>query len=238
MLPKQSGPRRAMRRLRWQLRALVGRDIKPRVDIRCATDGRQASDGGWSVCPIGLNEKSIVYSFGIGYDIAWDRYIIERFGATVHAFDPTPQSLEWLRRQKLPDQFIVHPIGLADYDGEAKFSPPEKAHHVDHTMLARPTTEHRGIAVPVSRLTTIMQSLGHTTIDLLKMDIEGAEYSAITNIIKSQISINQWLIEFHHRFPNVGTRATKNALDELRAAGYRIFTISDSGQEYGFLRAA
>ena len=30
----------------------------------------------------------MVYSFGVGQDISWDLAMIERFGVTVHAFDP------------------------------------------------------------------------------------------------------------------------------------------------------
>ena len=39
-------------------------------------------------------------------------------------------------------------------------------------------------------------------IDILKMDIEGAEYDVIDDIINSPVPIAQVLIEFHHRFPN------------------------------------
>ena len=99
MLPKQSAPRRAMRRFRWQLRTWTGRDVKPHVELHRAVDFCNANEGGWTICPDGLSEDSIVYSFGIGEDISWESYISERFGATVHAFDPTPQSLQWLQER-------------------------------------------------------------------------------------------------------------------------------------------
>jgi hypothetical protein len=81
-----------------------------------------------------------------------------------------------------------------------------------------------------------MKRLGHTTIDVLKMDIEGAEYEVIEDIVSSRISINQILVEFHHRFPTIGIEKTKNAIKQLNKAGYKIFSISESGQEYSFIK--
>jgi len=34
---------------------------------------------------------AVVYSLGIGEDISFDLALIEKYGARVHAFDPTPK---------------------------------------------------------------------------------------------------------------------------------------------------
>jgi len=44
---------------------------------------------GWAVWPGSIRRDSVVYSFGVGDSVGWDLEMIERFGATVHAFDPT-----------------------------------------------------------------------------------------------------------------------------------------------------
>jgi len=54
--------------------------------------------------------------------------------------------------------------------------------------------------------------LKHSKIDLLKMDIEGAEYSVLKDMESVNIRPKQLLIEFHHRFPNVGIGETKKAI--------------------------
>jgi len=41
-------------------------------------------------------------------------------------------------------------------------------------------------------------------------------------------------IEFHHRMYSIPNQTTIDAVDRLRAAGYRLFYVSPSGQEYGF----
>ena len=63
-----------------------------------------ARSGMWTVDPTDLGPQSVVYSFGIGDNIAWELAMIEHFGCHVHAFDPTPRSLAWLRQQSLPQQ--------------------------------------------------------------------------------------------------------------------------------------
>ena len=80
-----------------------------------------------------------------------------------------------------------------------------------------------------------MSDLGHGHIDLLKMDIEGAEYQVVDDICRSGIRPKQILVEFHHRFSNVGIAKTKNAINRLRNIGYGVFSISNSGEEVSMI---
>jgi len=80
-----------------------------------------------------------------------------------------------------------------------------------------------------------MQELGHSHIDILKMDIEGAEYDVIEDIRLSNIRPKQLLVEFHHRFPNIGISKSKQAISNLRKMGYQLFSISTSGEEFSFI---
>ena len=58
------------------------------------------------------------------------------------------------------------------------------------------TDSQKVVQVEVKTLETIMTQLGHKHIDVLKMDIEGAEYDVIENILSAQLLITQILIEF------------------------------------------
>jgi hypothetical protein len=93
------------------------------------------------------------------------------------------------------------------------------------------------IELPVHRLATILGMLGHSQIDLLKMDIEGAEYGVLADLLAGPVAVKQLLVEFHHRWPEVGIAKTKHAIRMLHKAGYRIFSVSPSGEEYGFKMA-
>ena len=103
---------------------------------------------------------------------------------------------------------------LAVVDGDVAFNPPEDPAHVSYTVLYRPSTRDRAIHIPVQRLQTIINNLGHTHIDIHKMDIESAEHAVIDDLLTSHVRARQILVECHHRFPqcwhcqNQGVRRT------------------------------
>jgi FkbM family methyltransferase len=228
--------KRLVQRAKRLARAAVGKDFFPRLDLHCRARRFGSDYGGWEVAVEGIDHRSVVYSFGIGEDVTFDLALIERFGLTVHAFDPTPRSLRWVEAQQLTPGLVVHEYGLAARDGPVKFFPPANPNHVSHTVLGRATTEQDAITVPMKRLETIMGELGHDHIDLLKLDIEGAEYEVIEKLEPSATRPGQILVEFHHRFPAVGIAKTRAALAALRRMGYGLFAVSPTGEEYGFVR--
>ncbi len=107
------------------LRTFRGRDVWQGAQIKCDRIKLGHEAASWCVCPRDLSASSIVYSFGVGEDISFDVALIHQFGLRVHAFDPTPQSIEWLRGQTLLPEFIFHAYGVAGFDGSCVFMPPE-----------------------------------------------------------------------------------------------------------------
>ena len=229
--------RKIFRRIKRIIRSLLGKDFfsKEQIKIDKAIHGGECGYGGWVVHEKDLSSESVVYSFGVGEDASFDMSIIDRFGLTVFAFDPTPKSIAWVKSQGLPINFKLHEYGLADFNGFISFNPPTNPNHVSHTILERKETNDDSIEVEVKKLKTIMEELEHEKIDLLKMDIEGAEYQVIDELANSDIRPKQLLIEFHHRFPSVGIEKSKSAINKLNNIGYLIFSVSDSGEEYSFI---
>lgn len=168
--------------------------------------------------------------------MSFDLEIIDTFSLKVFAFDPTPKSIEWVNKNRstLPLEFNMQPYGLAAKDGEVCFSPPENPDHVSYKMTVGQSSASASL-LPVKRLSTIMADLGHKKIDLLKMDIEGAEYEVIEDMLGGSVRPRQILVEFHHRFPNIGAEKTNSAVRALREAGYELFAVSLSNEEYGFI---
>jgi FkbM family methyltransferase len=212
---------------------------KPRQGVQIARPVvRLGSEyGAHAVTSDALSAESVVYSFGVGEDVSFDLAMIERFGVTVHAFDPTPRSIAWVKAQTLPPEFVLHEFGLANHDGTADFAPPENAEHISHTLLVREKSSGPAITVQVRRLATLAKELGHSRIDVLKMDIEGAEYAVIEDVLASEIPIGQLLVEFHHHLPEVTLAKTEEAIERLNQAGYRIFHIADNGREFSLVLA-
>jgi FkbM family methyltransferase len=189
---------------------------------------------GWAIDPQGISKDSVVYAFGVGDNISFDLSMIEKYGVCVHAFDPAPQAAQWLAKQTLPERFKFHEVAVSDHDGFVELFPPVPGRKC-HTTLERipgQTPMHR---VPARRVTTIMQELGHDRIDILKMDVEGAEYEVVEDLIRSRPPIRQLLVEFHHRFPTLGAKKTKDAIRLLKNHGFQIFWISPNCQDFALI---
>jgi FkbM family methyltransferase len=220
------------------LKRLVGREIWLSTDIRVNT----VSYGGWTVCPDFLTANSIVYSLGLGEDATFDFELARVKKLKVYGFDPTPNSAEWLSRQVRPEGFYFYPWAVTAQDGTVKISP-----RIKHdgglskdmfTVVDEAASSEHSIEVPAFSLPTIMTKLGHQSIDILKIDIEGAEFGVLSGLLASSVRPAQILVEFHHRFPGVGKTMTVNAIRDLRNAGYRIFHIASTGREMSFIRAS
>ena len=99
------------RRAKLFVKRLVGKELRIIPEIDCEI--RQY--GGWLLSPEGL-KNCLVYSLGVGEDIAFDLALIRKFHATVHAFDPTPHSVRYISKLKLPDNFFFHPWAVTGRD--------------------------------------------------------------------------------------------------------------------------
>jgi FkbM family methyltransferase len=224
--------RRAAQNIRRFARGVIGIETFYRPELRCQRIWLGNRYAGFSVNPELLGPSSVIYSFGIGTDISFDLGCVKRFSAHVHAFDPTPRSLAWIKTQQIPPEIHVHDYGIASFDGTMTFNPPSDPTHVSYSPVDRGGEK---VDCPVYRLSSIMRVLGHDHIDLLKMDIEASEYDVIPDLLADQIPIRQFCIEFHHRWPEVGRRKTDSAISALHSAGYRIFHVSPSGEEFSFI---
>jgi len=212
---------------------LRGRNLFFAIRHSCKHKTLGNKNAGFTLNPNVISSSDIVYSFGIGTDISFDLQLIENYGLRVFAFDPTPKSVEWLNQQKLPENFRAFPVGIANYSGEADFFLPENENYVSASMTTRQS--EKIVRVKVQTLTDITKQLGHTSIDILKMDIEGAEYDVIDDILKSGIKIHQLLIEFHHRFHPEGSKITRSTIGKLKQAGFLLFHVSRNGEEFSFI---
>lgn len=218
---------------RW-LRSLAGRDVYVRRQLRIPMATLGAGDGTWRVSPAHLHAASVVYSFGIGRDLGFELELIERFGMPVHAFDPTPIALAWVATQALPPTLHVHPVGVAAEDGTARFAAPSRADWESFSML-RTDGAGESVDAPVRRLATLMQERGHDHLDLVKLDVEGAEYAVLPDLIGTGIRPTQILVEFHHRWREAGPGRTRAMIRLLQRHGYRIADVSPKGRELTFL---
>jgi FkbM family methyltransferase len=216
------------------VRELLGRSAKHRIQIDCPKELFGCGVNAWMICHEKLNRESIVYSFGLGNDITFDLALIKRFNLDVFAFDFTPSSIAWIESQDVPSQFHLHKYGIAGFDGMETFYELGGKHM--QFAICKTNNSSRTTVFPVYRLKTIVKQLGHKIIDLLKIDIEGAEYDVIEDIVASDVHISQLAVEFHHRFAELNVSQTEESVRLLNKKGYKIFHISETGTEYSFLK--
>lgn len=200
----------------------------------CSEKWHGSDYGGWVICPENLSKTSIIYSFGVGEDTSWDEELIAEYGVKVFGFDPTPKSATYVQKRNLHN-FTFFQIGVADHDGLFKFYPPKNLSHVSCSIFKQQDLQDEPILVKMMTLDAIMKQLGHEKIDILKMDIEGAEYGVIEDIIKKSIFPQQILVEFHHRFSPFSIADTKRAIRDLIHNGYEVFYISNNYQEFSLI---
>lgn len=198
------------------------------------------SSHGWVMWPNSLRPDSAVYSFGVGNCVGWDLEMIRRFGVTVHAFDPTPASIDWVARQRVPPNFIFHDYGLSNFDGELEFHPPRRRGNTHFSQVRRGGMFGRSFPVlgQVRRLSSILRALGHQRIDLLKIDVEGSEFDAIPDLISSEIEVDQLLIEIHYHFRSKSMRKGLDLIEQIKTYGMRCFHVSPRGLEFSFIHCS
>jgi FkbM family methyltransferase len=174
-----------------------------------------------------------VYSVGLGHDISFDLALAKTTPCEIFGFDPTPKTRAWLATQSLPECFHYIPIGLANQDGLVNFAMPSDPTFDDFSIVR--SNKGPFVSCEVRRLASLAKQLGHDRIDLLKMDIEGAEYQVIDDICQGTLLPSQLLVEFHHRIDGAHIRDTLSAIAKLRKVGYLLFDVSSSGRELSFI---
>ncbi|WP_149830689.1 FkbM family methyltransferase [Streptomyces tailanensis] len=207
-----------MAHLARRIKLKTAETVVPRL-TRVHPDGnleRLGSDyGGWWVPTDLIAEDSVVYAAGVGEDASFDLALIKRFGCEVWAIDPTPRALEYAGRIT-DSRWHFLPFGLWKEDAVMHFHPPVDTAHVSHSV-----TEVRGSGpgfdAQCYSLASLTQKLGHQRVDLLKMDIEGAEGPVLDQLLMAEILPGAICVEFD---APESPWALRRRLSRLEKAGY------------------
>lgn len=207
----------------------------PEIDIVLNYTCFGCQFGVYAVCADILPDDAIIYSFGVGKDISFEKELHQATPCEIHLFDPTPVSVAWIVKQNLPDHFIFHPYGINSMDQFIHLFPPSNPMRTSHSIVKHKWAAENPITAPAKSLQTITAELAHDHIDILKMDIEGAEYSIIEGLADILLRPKQIIVEFHHHYPEIGVEKTQNAIAQLRSLGYKLFSFSTKLEEFSFI---
>ncbi|KAH8049244.1 hypothetical protein JL722_12044 [Aureococcus anophagefferens] len=148
-----------------------------------STDPRLPDDAAPTVCLDDLEPPCVVYSFGVADSWTFDDFAAAR-GCEVFSFDPAMARQGSFRRGA---SIRFEPVGVGNetlefYDGS------------DSTSL------FGGAATgyPVETLADIMARHAHPFVDVVRMDIEGAEWPVLAEMLRGSVHrIGQLLLEAH-----------------------------------------
>jgi FkbM family methyltransferase len=186
----------------------------------------------WTICPDGLNANSVIYSGGVGEDISFEQALVKRFNCNIILLDPSPTGVKTMSKpeNQIP-QLRYSQTALAARTGTMKMAPPVEGNISWYAKEGAPGT----IEVPVTDVTSLMQKHGHTSIDLLKLDIEGCEYEVIDDVLKRKIPVKQLCADFDYGYvPGVKRRQALGAIFKLVTNGYQL--IHHWGGNHTFVR--
>lgn len=216
--------KRPYRVVRHALNCAGGRDLYIQRDARPTTEYHGTRYGGKSILADSLTASSNVVSVGIGCDASFDLSLIAKYDCTVHAYDPTPKSRDWVAREIVEPKFVFHPSALSNENGVMRLFLPAIDDNVSASSVRGTHTSERFVDVPCMTLQTVCDELGWKSIDLLKIDIEGAEYAVLSQSLEtgSLDRVKQLVVEFHHFYREIGLEATKGMLATLRRAGWQV----------------
>ena len=110
---------------------------------------------------------------------------------------------EFLQNLFIQKKISFEKYAIWKYNGEIKFFPPKNNAHVSHSIVSLPHSQHFDdftIIVPCITLDSLMTKNNISSIDILKLDIEGAEHEVLDMVFKSLIRPTQILVEYDELF--------------------------------------
>lgn len=170
--------------------------------------------GGWYLPSELISSDWLVYDFGVGEDISLDIALLERHGCTIHAFDPTPKAIAFMGNRLLPG-FHFHPVGVWNANTILGFWEPRHADRASYSALNLHGTA-AFVECEVKTIRTLAAELGHEQIDMIKMDIEGAEQRVIPDMLAEGIRPRLLCVEFDQADDVVSLLSLKTFLTSLR----------------------
>ena len=180
-----------------------------------------------------LSSTSVVIDGGCSYQADFSVYLMRRHGVRAFGVDPTRKHGSALRELEIryPNRFVHVPCAIAAADGDLTFTESETNESgsllQDHVnvMQDRTTSYH----VRALTLASLLDHIGVDAVDILKLDLEGAEYELLDGTTPEQLRpFKQVFVEFHHHaVSRFGEADTQRIVRRLSSFGLNAFSLDD-----------
>lgn len=174
----------------------------------------------------GLSADSVVVDLGAHRGLFSGKFR-DRYGATCHAVEANPEIFQALEQRNVAH---CYHLAISDHVGTVQFEP--LSDETASAMLEQGASAQNMVDVPCADLESFLTDAGLPKVDLLKVDIEGAEIDMLAACSNEFLrSIPQITIEFHD-FCNLTPPAVlRKTLDRMEALGFEIIRFSRVGHQ-------
>lgn len=220
----------------WRLKRSLGRRWRewrlPRGFERLGT-----KYGGWWIFAPAVGKNPLLIDCGLGTDISFPIAFLKRFDGRVIGIDPNPAAIEYSQAHCPQGMEVRAAAFWAQAGRQLTFhlprppaELPQGADGVSGSLL-----ESHGYASKAAlevRTTSLGEILAHAAredCDVLKLDIEGAEYEVLDALCASgEIRrARQLLVEFHHHCTDRTLADTLERMAQVQASGFKLLHTED-----------
>ncbi|RME29743.1 FkbM family methyltransferase [Candidatus Parcubacteria bacterium] len=176
------------------------------------------------------NNASVIIDLGANIGMAAVWFALRYPRATIHAFEPNPQTFACLREHaaQFEGRLVPHSLGLGKEEGEALLYVDE-AH--PGASLQKRRESQKGISVRIAPLEKIfaLAAPNGDPIDIVKFDIEGAEAILFSSPSRVLQRAKCYIGEVHEDLLQPPHTASQ-IVEQLQHAGFRVDYQTTNGR--------
>lgn len=164
-------------------------------------------DGGKWVCGMSkyetlpMGRECVIYSFGIQFESSFEEGFLERTGCEIWGYD----------------------YSVSEFGQQLKGAERKSRAHFTQAGIGGTTDESED--PPFYSIQDLMDMNGHDRVDVLKMDIEGAEFETMASLVKffgrGEVPVGQFMVEIHLEDGKITTDEFLSWWEDLEEVGFR-----------------
>ena len=182
-----------------------------------------------------IKQNSIIYTFGVGESISFEEILSNRFKCKIFCYDPTSLAINYMEKKKYNKNLIFFKdYGIWDEDKKVKFyhQSQNDSHNTGGSITNLFESETYDL-LQCYKLKTLMDQNKHSKIDVLKLDIEGAAFEVLNNLINDKIYPKQIVVEFEYSEDDIidnkkfkiWTNRLTNLLNRMKKIDYKCYYL-------------